>query len=536
MRAPVVLPEIPETEQTPWVKELLRLLEALAQRAAQLDEEIAQLKDEIARLKGQKKRPLFQSSKMAEQAGKEAKSRRARKRKRRRSEKRKKTRHLEIHHEEVIPPSEVVPLGSRFKGYRSFVVQDLQIGAKNTRYRLERWVTPQGRVLTGQLPPGQAGRHFGPTLLSYVLYQHHHCQVTQPLLLEQLREWEIVISAGQINELLSAHHEDFHAEKDALLSAGLSASRVVTVDDTGARHQGRNGYVTHIGNASFAWFETTASKSRVNFLELLRGTAQDYRIDAQAHAYWEQQKLPKALSQRLGAHPQREFADHRAWETHLERLQITGTRHRQSATEGALLASAVHHGVPADLAIVSDDAGQFDVLVHGLCWVHAERLVHRLIPLNDLHRADWEAVRGEIWDLYAELKRYQQAPSPARKRELEAQFDRLFSTRTRFETLNQTLRRLQRNKAELLLVLERPEVPLHTNDSERDIRDYVKRRKVSGGTRSELGRRARDTFASLKKTCRKLGISFWCYLQDRVSEAHAIAPLPELIHQNAKPS
>ena len=99
--------------------------------------------------------------------------------------------------------------------------------------------------------------------------------------------------------------------------------------------------------------------------------------------------------------------------------------------------------------------------------------------------------------------------------------------------MNQALKRIKRNKSELLLVLERPEIPLHNNLSERDIRDYVKKRKVSGGTRSEKGRRCRDTFSSLKKTCKKLGIPFWAYLVDRVFENHQIPLLPALIQQVA---
>ena len=97
--------------------------------------------------------------------------------------------------------------------------------------------------------------------------------------------------------------------------------------------------------------------------------------------------------------------------------------------------------------------------------------------------------------------------------------------------LNLALSRLYENKAELRLVLERPEIPLHNNLSENDIREYVKRRKVSGSTRSESGRRCRDTFTSLKKTCRKLGISFWDYLIDRLSKAKKISPLHDLIAQ-----
>ena len=143
------------------------------------------------------------------------------------------------------------------------------IKAHNIRYRLECWQTVDGHLLTGKLPESLQGHHFDPMLRSYILYQYHHCHVTQPLLLEQLREWGIDISAGKIDALLSADKETFHKEKDELLIAGLEVSRAITVDDSGARHQGKNGYVTQIGNDLFAWFASTGSKSRINFLELL---------------------------------------------------------------------------------------------------------------------------------------------------------------------------------------------------------------------------------------------------------------------------
>ena len=100
-----------------------------------------------------------------------------------------------------------------------------------------------------------------------IVYQYHHCQVTQPLVLEQLREWGIDISAGQIDALLTGKHEPFHEEKDALLPAAYVSASYLTVDDTGARHRGQNGYTTHIGNELFAWFGSTKSKSRINFLQ-----------------------------------------------------------------------------------------------------------------------------------------------------------------------------------------------------------------------------------------------------------------------------
>ncbi|HDZ02555.1 MAG TPA: transposase, partial [Nitrospirae bacterium] len=108
-------------------------------------------------------------------------------------------------------------------------------------------------------------------------------------------------------------------------------------------------------------------------------------------------------------------------------------------------------------------------------------------------------------------------------------FDEIFQEETCFVTLNLALKRLYKNKAELLLVLDRPEIPLHNNASETDIREYVKRRKVSGGTRSDAGRKCRDTFTSLKKTSRKLNVSFWLYLNDRIGSLNAISLLDQLM-------
>ena len=158
-------------------------------------------------------------------------------------------------------------------------MQGLAIKARNTRYRLESWLAREGAYLTGQLPASVQGHHFDPQLRSYVLHQHNHCHVTQPLLLEQLRQWGVDIPAGQINALLSADKALFHEEKDAILVAGLQVSRAITVDDSGARHQGKNGYVLHIGNELFGWFGSTASKSRINFLEQLHAGAITTRVN-----------------------------------------------------------------------------------------------------------------------------------------------------------------------------------------------------------------------------------------------------------------
>ena len=196
-----------------------------------------------------------------------------------------------------------------------------------------------------------------------------------------------------------------------------------------------------------------------------------------------------------------------------------------------MLGSLIAHGVSTELGVVSDGAGQFDVLVHIACWIHAERPLTRMVPYSDEHRAAIETVRERIWKLYQALKAYRLEPKEAQRPVLEARFDELCANRTNFPSIDAVLKGMNGKRADLLRVLERPEVPLHNNLSEGHMRDYVKKRKISGSTRSESGRRARDTFASLKKTCRRLGVNFWEYLQDRLRRREQIPPLADLIRR-----
>ncbi len=394
--------------------------------------------------------------------------------------------------------------------------------------------------LRGKLPKAVREQgHFGVMLKSYLLYQYHHCHVTQPKLLEQMQEWGIDISAGQLNRILVSDKELYHVEKRDILRVGLMVSSYINTDDTGARHQGINSYCTHIGNEWFAWFETTPRKNRINFLELLRGERTNYVLSSEALTYMSEHKLPQSVWLPLSFSINRVFQNQEQWLAYLKELGIEKKSHVKTATEGALLGAILASGVSSDLGIVSDGAGQFRIRSHGLCWVHAERLINKLIPFTRAQRLAVETVQGEIWDFYQDLKAYKKLTSDQQQQEkakLEQRFDQIFTTNTSFETLNQVLVRLNRRKRELLKVLDKPELPLHNNASEQDIREFVTKRKISGSTRSDEGRRCRDTFASLKKTCRKLGVSFWDYLTDRVGGTNLIPTLGELIAQKAASS
>ena len=507
------------------VADLQRLLSTAFAEIAALRSENAALREEIARLKGLKGRPRIPPSQPSgmEQGTSERPSKRGQGRRGRGKQ-------VPFASVEDRVLGAVVPVGSRFKGHEIYVVQDLEIRPRVIRYRRERWLTPDGRTIVAPLPVGTTG-HFGPELRRFVLAQYHQGQVTVPRLVAQLRGFGLAISKRQVMRLLIAGQDRFLDEAREVLRAGLSSAAWITVDDTGARHKAVNGFCTQMGNAHFAWFATTGSKSRLNFLELLRAGHQDYVVNAEALAQMRASHLAGPVIALLASHAETRFADRAAWQAHLDHLGITALEVTPDpvriASEGALWGSVKAHGFLAGTAIVSDDAGQFDIGQHALCWVHAERLVHKLVAFTEHNRIAQQRVRGLIWWFYRDLKAYQADPTPRRKAELRARFNRIFKRRTGFALLDRLLARLHANKRELLLVLDRPEIPLHTNGSENDIRCQVTRRKLSGGTRSDTGRDCRDAFLSLAKTCTKLGILFWDYLGDRL-DAPAYREVPYL--------
>ena len=411
------------------------------------------------------------------------------------------------------------PPGSRHKGYEDIVVQDLSLKPTVTRYRRERWETPDGRMILAKLDRGIVGG-YGPNLNRLVLALHFAGQMTCERIVALLNGMGVVISKRQVVRLLTVKLETFRVEDAAVLKAGLSGA-YVTVDDTGARHAGKSGYTTQIGSSNFTAFRTGPSKSRLAFLSRLCGGTSLYVINDAAIDYMKGRDLSQIVIDKFTAHEARIFASAGDWERHLQALALGEMKVLPDpvliANEAALWGAIHHQGLLQDTVVVSDDAGQFRVGVHALCWVHAERLVHKLIPANDKQRNAVEVAKRMIWWFYRCLKDYKLAPNLEQAQILRARFDRIFKrARTGYATLDGLLKRLHRHKDELLRVLERPKIPLNTNASENDIRAFVTKRKISGGTVSEKGRDARDVMLGLAKTCMKLKLSFYDFIGDRL--------------------
>jgi Transposase IS66 family len=370
------------------------------------------LRDEIARLKGQKGKPEFKRQKKASHLEKKTgkafgddgigSGGRAR-----------------VGKKVTIDETRVVrvkpPEGSRFLGYSSYDVQDIHIKRHTIRFSRERWLLPDGTVLLAPLPVEMSDGHYGPELRRLIVYLHHHGRMPQGRIVVMVRDLGIIMSSGHLDAILQREAQALSDERSAMVTAGVTHAPYIQVDDTGARHRGKNGFCTHLGNPYFAAFYSTESKSRINFLNILGGGKWIYRVDDicinQSGALGLSQftagrKLMAPLAGDLRA--VKEF-DHQQWNHFIQQQQFT-ERERLIASEAALYAT-MRQRVSKTMAIISDDAGQFRVLQHGLCWVHAERKIHHLIPLSDDHRQHQERTREQIWTFYRALKRYKKIPN-----------------------------------------------------------------------------------------------------------------------------
>ena len=517
---PLELPLIHCSQHNEIVDRLIQIIAVHEHNDKEYRKEIDRLKGIVAELQKAPKKPIIP-------AATSSKQRHKKKKKRGKGPASPKVARLPIQRAEIVK-LESVPEGAIFKGYREYFIQDIHLAPQNILFKLERWKTKDGIFHTALLPKEYIGHHFGPTLRAFICHQYHLARVTRPRLLEQLRDWGIEISTSELNKIILEHRKIASEEMLSVLKTAMMHSSYIQADDTGARDQGKNKICTQVGNLFFTFLKTTDSKSRVNFLEILN-TGDTYQLNERAVAYL-RQYASKKLIIKIEKAGNKCLMGKEAFTQYLDAQKIEGETNRRLVTEAALIA-AVSDTVKRGFIIVSDGAKQFAIMVHAACWVHAVRLLEEECSEIPAIQSKINEVLKRIRLLYHHLKRYQAHPKECLKARLDRYFDLICDLITPSEAFNDAFKRFQLNKIDLLRCLENPEIPLHNNLSENDLREYVVRRKISGGTHSEAGRMARDAFCSLVKTCKKLAISFWRWLQDRVYKTATLPPLATILEE-----
>ena len=396
---------------------------------------------------------------------------------------------------------------------------------------------PDGTYVLADLPRG-INSHFGNELKRYILYQNYVNNVSQVKIKQELNEIGIEISEGQINNIILNASEMLKKEYMDIGRVGITTAYELYVDDTGNRHNGENGNTLAVLNKFFSFFVSSNSKSRIQFLKTLLCGNTDYMLKNISFDFLKRYKLTEEIKYKLLQLKDINFANKLDWNNALIKSGITpmvaGKQLLIHIEEAGMLGSLINHGVSPNLVIVSDGASSFNVFNHGNCWMHAERAIKKLTPIDEIDIVEIEKVQDDIWNFYNQLKNYKKNPNDIDKVIISKKFDEIFTQTVTSMKLTAALKKFRMKKDDLLRVLDYPFIDTHNNSSELDIRSMVIKNNISGQTRSEDGRNARDSLLSITKTCKKLGISIREFLIDRLNGTNKIPYLPDLIRQRAE--
>jgi len=515
---------------------LLNLVEELKQENMILRAEVQELRDEVNRLKGEQGKPPIKPGKPGRGSDHSSEQERRRPQQRRR---RRKTQQIQIDREEKLQiPRNELPEDAEFKGYAPVIIQDLVIKTDNVRFLKEKYYSPSRQeTYLAELPAGYQGE-FGPGLRSLVITWYYAAEMTEPKIVEFLENMGILISAGQVSNLLIKKQDHWHAEKKAVYVAGLQSTTWQHIDDTATRVNGENQHCHIICNPLYSAYFTRPRKDRLTVIDILANRFEtQFLLNEQTVAWLQTFATPQWAQATIARWPQDtvlsypELAD--LVQTELGRLNAQ----QQARVFEAAALTAYHSqsATPIVPILLSDDAPQFRFISaeHALCWVHAGRHFKKLIPVVDYHRQLTADFLTQFWDFYHRLQDYRSQPAEQQAAVLAQAFDDLFSTVTGYHQLDKRIAQTKAKQDRLLQVLKYPQIPLHNNPAELGARRRVRKRDISFGPRTQDGREAWDTFMTLVATAKKLGVSFYDYVFDRIAEVDAMPSLADLIQQRS---
>jgi len=532
----VNLDAISDLEIREAVRQLLNIIEAQATEIAAVRAENQQLRDALARLKGGSGKPNITPA-VRPPADHSAEAERYTRTPR---GKPKKNETLTVTREArcVLDPA-TLPAGARFNGTRETIVQHLVFQVEVIRFVREEWFVPAtNQTFLAPLPPGYHGG-FSPSLQALVpALGHDTTNVSQPALLHFLHTVGVSIGAGTIARLLADSTGRWTEEAEAIHQAGLASGPWVATDQTATRVDGQNEVCHVVGNALFTSYHTRPGGTRQDVLAVLWGQEPVFRLNDEAMGWLERTSLPAPLRKRLVlALPWERDLTAAELQGHLTAAEVTLGRQQQQQVWDALAVAAYHaqNDVPSVEWLLSDDATVYDHLSagHGLCWVHDWRHYAKLRPVLACHQRLLVEYRTDYWRLYRGLLAYREAPSAEERARLRDAFDTLIDRETGYAALDERISKTADKRAQLLAVLELPELPLHNNDMELAARRRVRKRDVSFGPQSRAGARAWDSFQTIAATAAKLGVGLFHYLRDRLVSPETTPSLAERIAERS---
>jgi regulator of replication initiation timing len=529
--------QIADESMRQTVEVLLNLIEQLQLKVKGLESENQRLKDENNRLKGElgqpnikaKNKKGFDNNHSSEKERKTPKN----------HSKRRKNQTIKIDREQILEyPQDKLPVDAQFKGYEEVIVQDIILATDNILFRKEKYYSPlEGKTYLAELPRGYEGE-FGPGIKTLVISLYYGGNMTQGKLLEFLDDIGISMSAGYLSNLLIKNHADFEREKTEVYSSGLASSPWQHFDQTAARVGGVNYTTNVVCNPLYTVYLTTAKKDRLSVLKgLQNGKELEFILNQLTSDLLTNFPLANKYKNALKLLPQEtvlsEAEFHTLLATYLPKL---GCQQRTRIMEAAAI--ALYHQQtdwPVVQTLVCDDAPQFKLLTDNiaLCWVHEGRHYKKLSPFIACHQKILDKFLDDFWDYYRDLLAYKNSPTQQTAAKLRSEFWNLFSTESGYQQLDERKRLTLLKISELLLVLEHPQLPLHNNPAELAVRTMVQRRNISYATQTLEGTQAWDTFMSLVATTRQLGISFFEYIRDRISQVGNLPSLATIIREKS---
>jgi hypothetical protein len=365
--------------------------------------------------------------------------------------------------------------------------------------------------------------------------------MTEPKVQEFLANFGIQISPGQISKLLSQPDPTWHQEKEAVYQAGLQSSEWQHVDDTATRVNGANHYCHIVCNPLYTAYFTRPAKDRLTVISVLQNQSEPPYLFNQATPTWLAGfAIPQWAQRQISQWPQ-DILLSQAEVDELVHSQLGRLNEQQQARvyEAAALTAYYQQTTwPIVPLLLSDEARQYAAIARqqALCWVHEGRHYKKLSPYLTYHQQLLTDFQGRFWAFYQQLQQYRASPTPEWAEGLRADFDTLFSTTTGYDLLDQQIATTKTKKDRLLKVLDYPAIPLHNNPAELAARQRVRKRDISFGPRTEAGAKAWDTMMSLAATAKKLGVSFFAYIYDRVAQQFVLPSLAELIQLHSPAS